>query len=91
MSDKTASSADYTVAPSNITMTFVPNGETRQFFNVTPIDDNRVEGDEAITAILSTTDPFAVIITKEMQITIKDNDSKGNSSSIYLSTALTTC
>ena len=72
----TASSSDYDVSPSDIALTFLPNGVTRQYFNVTPVDDLRVENDETITAILTTTDPLAVIIVREMQITIKDNDSK---------------
>ncbi|XP_028399458.1 uncharacterized protein LOC114522881 [Dendronephthya gigantea] len=69
----TASSNDYTVSD-NIIFTFSPTGPSRQHFNFTPNDDPRIEGDEVVLALLSTTDPQAEILTRQIRITIQDDD-----------------
>ncbi|CAB4009565.1 partial, partial [Paramuricea clavata] len=69
----TASPSDYTVA-NDITLTFTATGPSRQFFSFTPINDTRIESDELVTATLSTTNPQAVILTSQIQITIEDDD-----------------
>ena len=55
-------------------MTFTATGPSRQFFSFTPVNDVRIENDELVTATLSTTDPQAVILTSQIQITIEDDD-----------------